>query len=267
MAADWIPMRLDLDEDPAVLEMAERLNMGIWDVVGRCWRVWVWASRNCHAESVTGVTLCHINMATHVTLEFLDAMVAAGWLRVIEADVSGGKPGIQWPHWDRWLSETAKSRGLAAIRKRRQRAKNVTEKSRSERDTCPDLVTPTEQNTVHSNNKKRELSFSSSDSDVANKIWQAVREAFPNSKPPAMGPWANTVRLMVERDGKTHGQILELFTWANRHSFWSANIRSPHRLREKWEQLEAQRTSKPEPKRQPAKQPQTAADIMRLLED
>jgi hypothetical protein len=135
MAADWIPMRLDLDEDPAILEMADELNLGIWDVIGRCWRVWVWASRNCHAESVTGVTLHRLDMVTHVGEDFLQALQRTGWMEVFEQD---GRPAVRWPNWDRWLSQSAKQRSLATIRKRRQREKNgskdVTEMSRSERD-------------------------------------------------------------------------------------------------------------------------------------
>ncbi|EQB98774.1 phage replication protein [Photorhabdus temperata subsp. temperata M1021] len=42
---------------------------------------------------------------------------------------------------------------------------------------------------------------------------------------------------MRECDGRTHREICELFKWANTDSFWYANIQSPRKLREKWDDL------------------------------
>lgn len=53
--------------------------------------------------------------------------------------------------------------------------------------------------------------------------------------------WANDIRLMRERDNRTHREIAALFKWANDDGFWRANILSPGKLRAKWPQLEAQR--------------------------
>ena len=49
--------------------------------------------------------------------------------------------------------------------------------------------------------------------------------------------WANEIRLMVSRDGRTHKQICSLFKRANQDSFWCKNILSPSKLREKWDEL------------------------------
>ncbi|NEG58213.1 helix-turn-helix domain-containing protein [Pantoea agglomerans] len=49
--------------------------------------------------------------------------------------------------------------------------------------------------------------------------------------------WANEVRLMVAQDGRTHKQICSLFKRANQDKFWSRNILSPAKLREKWDEL------------------------------
>lgn len=53
--------------------------------------------------------------------------------------------------------------------------------------------------------------------------------------------WPNDVRLMRERDGRSHAEIWDLFSWANTDDFWRANILSPAKLRAKWPTLEAQR--------------------------
>lgn len=49
--------------------------------------------------------------------------------------------------------------------------------------------------------------------------------------------WANTVRLMRTQDKHSYEDIFEMFKWANCDSFWKTNIRSPDKLREKWEEL------------------------------
>jgi len=57
MAGDWIKMRLDLPEDPAVMRMADELGVREEVVVGYLHAFWSWVSRQCNGESVTGVTL------------------------------------------------------------------------------------------------------------------------------------------------------------------------------------------------------------------
>ena len=58
-----------------------------------------------------------------------------------------------------------------------------------------------------------------------------------------MVDWANCVRLMRERDNREPAAIRALFAWAHKDPFWSANILSPKKLREKWSALAAKRNS------------------------
>lgn len=51
--------------------------------------------------------------------------------------------------------------------------------------------------------------------------------------------WANEVRLMRERDGLTHERIGEVMAWALQDRFWSVQIQSIAKLREKWDTLTA----------------------------
>ena len=46
---------------------------------------------------------------------------------------------------------------------------------------------------------------------------------------------------MRERDRRTHREICELFSWAQDDEFWKANVLSPSKLREKWDQLTIKR--------------------------
>lgn len=130
MAGDWIKMRIALADDPAVISIAARLNVDEFTVVGMLHHLWGWAdtqSRDGHAPGVTNVWVDRY--VRHAG--FADAMVSVGWLEIDET-------GVTFPKFDRHNGETAKTRALAAERKRNQRGK-VTEEdgqvSRSERDT------------------------------------------------------------------------------------------------------------------------------------
>lgn len=131
MAGEWIKMRVDLSDDPAVIGMACRLDCSEYEVVGRLHKLWSWADRHTedgHAPSVTPAWLDR-----YVERDgFADALIAAGWLVVDDA-------GLTIPNFERHNGQSAKKRGLAAERKRKQRD-SVThesrEESRTERDVC-----------------------------------------------------------------------------------------------------------------------------------
>ena len=130
MAGDWIKMRIDLMEDPAVMQMAEKLNVREETVVGYCHAFWSWVSRQCHDGSVTGVTL--VSLGRRLNLPgFPEMLVKVGWL---DYDDSGDHPVIGIPKFERHLSQGAKARGLAAIRKKNARDVSVPKMSRSARD-------------------------------------------------------------------------------------------------------------------------------------
>jgi hypothetical protein len=135
MAGDWIPMRLDLYEDPAVVFMAGELNVREEVVVGYLHRVWSWASRQCHAGRVTNVTLMSLGRVTNVT-GFPELMRDAGWLT--EGIDGDGRRFVEFPNWENWLGQSAKKRILDAKRQQKRRSPNavepVTQMSRSKRD-------------------------------------------------------------------------------------------------------------------------------------
>ena len=83
----------------------------------------------------------------------------------------------------------------------------------------------------------KKYSFSPDDMRAAEWIFELLKKLNPEFKVKSMDSWANCVRLMRERDGRTHRDICELFRWANQDPFWSLNILSPSSLREKWIQL------------------------------
>ena len=87
--------------------------------------------------------------------------------------------------------------------------------------------------------------YTQADRDMAAHMLTSIREVSPSAK--GSKGWPDTIRLMRERDGRTHDEIQAMFAWANADDFWRAVILSPGNLREKWPQLEAQRSRKAGP--------------------
>ena len=79
------------------------------------------------------------------------------------------------------------------------------------------------------------------DERCARWLFDLVKQTVSGAKEPSFGAWADVVRLMRERDGRTHREICELFQWAHSDSFWCTNILCPKTLRDKWTRLTAQR--------------------------
>ena len=108
MAGDWIPMRTDLAEDPAVIGIADATGLDECGVVGRLHRLWSWASWHTEDGDIKGVTLSWVNR--HVQSDgFAEAMEKVGWLITT-------KNGIRFPKFEEWNSQSAKKRRLTAKR-------------------------------------------------------------------------------------------------------------------------------------------------------
>jgi len=142
MAGDWIKMRMDLVDDPAVIWMAEQLGMPEPCIVGYLHTVWSWASRQCNAGSVTGVTLSSLQRISRCS-KIPELMLSVGWLEALEID---GKPVLRFPNWERHNSQSAKQRALTKSRVDKVRAstcnaasvtKALPEKRREEKSNTP----------------------------------------------------------------------------------------------------------------------------------
>jgi hypothetical protein len=130
MAGDWIPMRLNLASDPAVIGVAAATGLDEFGVIGRLHRLWGWANEHTTNGHAASVTENWIDRYVSVT-GFAKAMADEGWLTI-----HPGR-GVTFPRFDEWNSKGAKQRLLAAKRKRKQRVDDppdVTEVSRSQRD-------------------------------------------------------------------------------------------------------------------------------------
>lgn len=87
--------------------------------------------------------------------------------------------------------------------------------------------------------------FSDDDMAIAKEIFSGVCELNPKHKLPNMDKWADIVRLMRERDGRTPAEIRAMWVWAHNHDFWANNILGPDKLRLQWDKLVIQRRERP----------------------
>lgn len=76
--------------------------------------------------------------------------------------------------------------------------------------------------------------FTPEDLEFAKSMFESVKSVMPKTKPPNFETWAKDIRLMRERDNHSLTEIQQVFAWANKDEFWSTNIRSPCKLRQKF---------------------------------
>lgn len=81
----------------------------------------------------------------------------------------------------------------------------------------------------------------SEDLRCAEWLFTMVQNISPSAKKPNFAGWANDIRLMRERDDRTHYEIAALFKWACNDKFWKGNVLCPATLRDKWTQLDIKR--------------------------
>lgn len=117
MAGDWIKMRVDLKDDPAVFRLADILGVDEFSVVGRLHCFWAWADKHAVDGRVDGATSRLVDRVS-ATDGFCAALQAVGWLEV-DAE------GISIPKFDRHNGESAKERGLKNQRQAKWRAKQA----------------------------------------------------------------------------------------------------------------------------------------------
>ena len=101
------------------------------------------------------------------------------------------------------------------------------------------VIEPSINHHIYTSKKSIEEDF-----DLAEHMFKKICQLNSGMKPPKFDKWANTIRLMREKEKRTHSEIKELFCWANADSFWKVNILSPDKLRLRWDQLTIQKNAK-----------------------
>ncbi|WP_373896353.1 phage replisome organizer N-terminal domain-containing protein [Virgibacillus sp. CBA3643] len=139
------------------------------------------------------------------------------------------------------------------VRKHRERQKEL--QSNGKGVTCNDDVTKSnteiekdidiekdieKDNIVEDKAPRSKYNFEQHHMKLAELLYKKIQENNPNAKKPNMKSWANTFRLMMERDSRTGEEIQELILWTQQHHFWYQNILSANALRKQYDRLSIQ---------------------------
>jgi hypothetical protein len=128
MAGDWIKMRHDLPDDPAVIALCDRLGLDADTVVGKLHRLWTWSDKHTTDGFAKGITAGWVDR--HVRSKgFADSLVFVGW-------VNFSDDGIEFVNFTRHNGESAKKRATNTARQkvsRNSRDESATE-ARQTRD-------------------------------------------------------------------------------------------------------------------------------------
>ena len=172
MAGDWIKVKTDLATDPAVIRLADELDVEEDVVVGKLCRLWSWANthtENGHAPGVTSEWLdryldCH---------GFARILAAVGWLEVTD-------DGLEIPRFERHNGKSAKTRATARERKRRERGKTRADAHKSGADAQKSAPAGTQRNATQRRNGHADT--------VTKRAHTSDREEKRREEPPPLNP-------------------------------------------------------------------------------
>lgn len=111
-------------------------------------------------------------------------------------------------------------------------------------DKCPDKTTPELEieieieKDIDIDKEEKKGKYSDEHLRLAKKLQSNLTEDFPKEMNKVdIGKWADTIRLMEERDKASIEAIEYVINWLPTNEFWFGNIRSAKKLREKFEKL------------------------------
>lgn len=107
-------------------------------------------------------------------------------------------------------------------------------------DKCPDKTTPELEieKDIDIDKEEKKGKYSDEHLRLAKKLQSNLTEDFPKEMNKVdIEKWADTIRLMEERDKASIEAIEYVINWLPTNEFWFGNIRSAKKLREKFEKL------------------------------
>ena len=212
MASQWIKVTHELPEKPEVYEMAELLDITPDDVVGKLIRLWSWFDRQTENGNARGVTFARLDRYLSAP-GFVSALEKVGWIEKV-------KGSWQIVHFERHISQSAKDRGLTALRSQ----KSKTRKGNGGSVTLSSSLSSSTSSSSLSSKKKELSEEQSAILDEWVLKWQAV-----GLKPAIRAPrnnelvaaflvaWADDVRreYLVDRRAEVFEAMAEHKVWIN----------------------------------------------------
>lgn len=130
-------------------------------------------------------------------------------------------------------------------RKKIEEAKRNLITGRQVSDKCPDKTTPELEieleKDIDIDKEEKKGKYSDEHLRLAKKLQSNLTEDFPKEMNKVdIEKWADTIRLMEERDKASIEAIEYVINWLPTNEFWFGNIRSAKKLREKFEKLKCE---------------------------
>ena len=105
-----------------------------------------------------------------------------------------------------------------------------------------ETVTTSKQECTRMNKKKDHSPKHFSDDALEMKICKYLKDkilgSYPGAKIPSnFNKWCLSIDRLMRIDGRAPKQVKEVIDWIYQDEFWCANIRSPEKLREKWDTI------------------------------
>lgn len=143
------------------------------------------------------------------------------------------------------LDELVGSETESAVQKRLERTKKgivaiQNDKGATMSQKCRTEYRERDKNILSSQTRKKRVY------DPASNYYQLAERLFKQIcqnqeiKEPNLQRWADDIRKMIEIDKRTEDQVSRMIDWSQKHVFWSANILSARKLREKYDTMAAQ---------------------------
>lgn len=92
-------------------------------------------------------------------------------------------------------------------------------------------------NNVNKDTSRSKLKFETHHFQLAELLFKEMKRNNENVKKPNLENWANTFRLMMERDKREGKEIQDIILFSQKHNFWHKNIMSANKLRDQFDRL------------------------------
>jgi len=243
MAGDWVKLHRKII-DSRVFSDEKLLKVWVWCLCRAGFREQYWRGKSVAVGSfITGRKSGADECGLHPS-SFHRAMKRLEEWKMIERKSNNRWTTVSVCNWgsyqnqddaDRTTSEQPANSGRTAGE---QPANTVEEcKESKEGKECKEDST--------ADKSARRFTYSGGDAETARWMHSLNTTLQPDRKPPSIEAWANEIRLMRERDNRTDEAIRSLYEWCHNDSFWSVNIMSPQKLRDKWDNIKLRQTRQP----------------------
>jgi len=105
------------------------------------------------------------------------------------------------------------------------------------------VKTSSVQKKLSSMKSKDHSSVSPAAARLSKFLFSFILKIDQKAKTPKWETWNKSIELMINKDGRTEREIEEIIKWVSKDQFWSKNILSTRKLREKFTQLLAAKNS------------------------